>query len=158
MNGFDIKLLSQKTGIKEGKLWMILKRHPELTEMPYSIKSGKLRVFLPAFIDWLKEYEGISNVSNKSVSNVRNDKKLTGTLAREYRLAAEHKLISKEQFQQLIGLIPSPSSPTITPPALMPPEQISKEEEGARKYALNIINKRKRKEEDALSQNKLNFN
>ncbi len=102
MNGFDIKLLSQKTGIGENKIWQILKHRKELCELPYSLKSGKNRIFFPPFIEWLKEYEGISVISVKSDRNDRNDKKPpSGAQLREYRLAAEHDLITIVQFQHL---------------------------------------------------------
>ncbi len=125
MNGFDIKLLSQKTGIGENKIWQILKHRKELCELPYSLKSGKNRIFFPPFIEWLKEYEGISVISVKSDRNDRNDKKPpSGAQLREYRLAAEHDLITIVQFQQLIGLSPFSLTNAPPPPFLMLPEQI----------------------------------
>jgi hypothetical protein len=72
MQGIDIKLLSKKTGISENKLYQLLTRHPELKEKPYSVKSGKHRIFFEQFIDWLKDYEGISDVPTKAVKDVRN--------------------------------------------------------------------------------------
>ena len=106
--------------------------------------------------DLLQENAGkrISDVPDKSVRNKTS--KLTGALAREYRLAAEHDLITIVQFQQLIGL--SPSSPTDTPPFLMLPEQISEEEKGVRAWTRNVLNKRRRKEEDTRDQSMLDFN
>ena len=158
MNGFDIKLLSQKTGIAEDKIWQILTRNPELKQLPYSFKAGKNRIFLLSFVDWLKKYEGISDVSDVPDKSVRNKtSKLTGALAREYRLAAEHDLITIVQFQQLIGLSPSSLTNAPPPPFLMLPEQISEEEKGVRAWTRNILNKRRRKDEDTRDQSKLDF-
>ena len=126
MNGFDIKLLSEKTGITEGKVKMLLQRHSELQEFPYSFRTGRNRVFLPSMLVWLRQHEGIlppeadTLLSGNKPLPYSNDKKLTGALAREYRLAAEHELITKEQFQQLIGLVPSQSNDK---PALPQPEK-----------------------------------
>ena len=107
--------------------------------------------------DLLQENAGrrISDVPDKSVRNKTS--KLTGALAREYRLAAEHDLITIVQFQQLIGLSPSSLTNAPPPPFLMLPEQISEEEKGVRAWTRNVLNKRRRKDEDTRDQSKLDF-
>lgn len=70
-SGFDIKLLSQRTGLAEDKLWQILTRNRDLREMPYSVKAGKGRVFFPPIVEWLAHYEGISDIPDKAVRDVR---------------------------------------------------------------------------------------
>ncbi len=146
MEGFDIKLLSQETGIGENKVWQILKRHKDLNRMPYSVKAGKNRVFFPAIIEWLAEYEGLSVASVTADKSDRSQ--LSAAKLREYRLAAQHKLISREQFQQIIGL-------SAASPVLMIPEVVSKEEAAAREIGRNILLKRARALEDDKNQRRL---
>lgn len=56
--GYALSLLVQKTGLGESKIKMILSRHAELQEMPYSTKAGGSRVFFDPFVEWLATYEG----------------------------------------------------------------------------------------------------
>ena len=72
MNGFDIKLLAQKTNIKENTLKTWLNKYPELKEMPYSIKSSGRRIFFPPIIKWIESHLGISE-SFKSLKYKTNE-------------------------------------------------------------------------------------
>ncbi|MCP6720464.1 MAG: hypothetical protein KJI72_04075 [Patescibacteria group bacterium] len=107
-SGFDIKLLSQKTGIGEAKLKKILQRHPELQEVPYSFKAGGNRVFLPAFVGWLKKYEGLCVDRDRSDNSVPSVPHLpNGSQMRELRLLVEKGIINKEHAHIMLGLSPS---------------------------------------------------
>lgn len=111
-DGFDIKLLSQRTGIAEGKIKMILQRHKELRNIPYSFRSGRNRIFLPAMVVWLRQYEGMLPPGadtllsgNKTLPKLPN-----GAQLREFRLMAEKKLIDPDELRALIGLQPKAGS------------------------------------------------
>ena len=104
-SGLDIMLLSQRTGLAEDKLWQILTRNRKLREMPYSVKAGKGRVFFPPIVEWLARYEGLSDVPDKAVRDVRLP---SGRALYELRKLVECNIISTLQAQRLLGVDDAP--------------------------------------------------
>lgn len=57
-HGMTLKMVCRGTGLGPSKVKMILARHQELQEPPYSAKAGGARVFFQPFVEWLAKYEG----------------------------------------------------------------------------------------------------
>ena len=164
-SGFDIKLLSQKTGIAEGTIKLFLHRKPELREKPYSLKSGGNRIFFPAFVDWLKKYYKVTEVTNSetfvtSVPPSQNAKLPNGSQLREMRLMVKEHILSTDQVRSLLYLVPSQSSDK---PALPQPEKKTvylpslptKEEQADQIVGRRVRAKQARKTEDHKTQIRL---
>jgi hypothetical protein len=102
MEGYSVSMLAVRTGISEGKLKMILSRTPELKEMPYSVKNGKNRIFFDTFVNWLKDYEGVTKVTKvtDSVTNATNGKLPAGV-----QIRAMMSLYGSEEARKRIDFV-----------------------------------------------------
>lgn len=160
-DGFDIKLLSQKTGLGEGTITSLLSRNSDLRGRPYSVKAGRDRVFFPPVMEWLKRHFGCEPAKPAKptglagLAGLPTQLKLSGSQLREYRLMAQHKLITKEQLQQMIGLSPAGHTQPRKPAVPMLSGSVSKEDAVVLKILQNTHAKLARKKEDSEKQGKL---
>jgi hypothetical protein len=103
-DGFDLGLVSQKTGIPEGSIKSLLSRNPELQEPPYSIKAMGARIFFLPFVDWLAKHKGPALQVAYATQPATFIKLPSGAQLHELRLMAEKEKISREDLRSLLGL------------------------------------------------------
>lgn len=131
-HGMTLKFVARSTGLGQSKIKMVLSRHDELQELPYSTKAGGSRVFFPAFVEWLAKYEGQEaaqkvSESQKSqpVTSVTDSGKVPAldavalsSLIRETVAAVVRELIPP-LVEAVKSSLPSPAPQLALPP---PPE------------------------------------
>ncbi|MDD5303079.1 MAG: hypothetical protein PHS14_08205 [Elusimicrobia bacterium] len=73
IEGVSLSLVAQKSGIPEGTIKSLLSRNKELQDLPYSTKAAGIRVFFPAFIEWLANHQGkeVAEVARSATSATR---------------------------------------------------------------------------------------
>jgi len=111
------------SGLGKSKVKMILSRHPELQNPPYSARAGGARIFFQPFIEWLAKYEGkeaaekiMESQKSQPVTSVTH-KLPAGIQLRELRIMAEKRILSPYQVQQVLGVA------VAAPPPLPEPER-----------------------------------
>jgi hypothetical protein len=102
--GFDLGLVSQKTGIPEGSIKSLLSRNPELQKPPYSIKAMGARIFFLPFVEWLATHKGSALRVAHATQPATFIKLPSGAQLHELRLMAEKGKISREDLRSLLGL------------------------------------------------------
>lgn len=132
MNGYTLKLVSDKTGVSYDKLRQLVSRNVKLQSMPYSVKNGGTRIFFDAFVEWLKVYEGVTDVTDKSqASQPSQNGKLT-KLPNGRQLAELQRIYPKDQLtariDAIMGWAPVPEK-LVNTVALMAPESRASEDE-----------------------------